>query len=75
MQQYILRLHIPMHDVMAADNLECLHQLNNIIDYHLQLKFILTFENVFEGASIAELIDEIVVVGCFEHVQVANYVR
>ena len=61
-----------MHDVPGAEHLEGLDQLAEVVDGLGLRERLVVLENGFESAPAAKLVDEVVVVGGFEHVEVAH---
>lgn len=70
MQQQILRLEITMHDIMPTQNAKSLHHLRKIHQRCLLRKASLLLEQFLKCSSIAVLIDKVVVIGSFEHIEI-----
>lgn len=75
MEKYIIWLHVTMHDIVFVKNLEGLKELFENEQSLWFAKFFLLGQQIFKGAPVAKLIDEVEVVGGFEHVIVSDDVR
>lgn len=64
-----------MHDVRFREYLEGLQQILEVLDGLGLFEATVQFDFLFEGASVAELIDEVVVVGSFKNFNEANHMR
>lgn len=77
-QENVVGFEVPVHDIVLVKDFEGLEQLSEELQRSLQWESrpIRVLLNVrAEGAPIAELIHEVVVVGGFQHVQVPNDMR
>ena len=68
MEEYVIRLHIPVHDVVFVEYLEGLEELPENEEGLLLGKLALLGEEIFQCASITKLVNEVEVVACLEHV-------
>lgn len=59
-----------MHDIMLIQNFKCLYNLGKICQSHPFWELSFLFQKFLESATIAELINKIEVVGCFEHIEI-----
>jgi hypothetical protein len=74
MEEDITRFDIPMHDVEFGQYLEGLHQILEVPQRLLLGKPSLAFDLLVQSTSIAEFIDEVVVVGSFEDLYKSHHV-
>lgn len=72
MKQYIIRLQIPMHNIMPIQHLKRLHQLPEIPHSPALLQPPLLLQHLLQRATITILIHEVEVVIGFEHFDVAD---
>jgi hypothetical protein len=72
MEENIIGLHVPVHDVVLVENLEGIEQLLEDEESFSLSELLLLGEQVLESAPIAIFVNEVEVVGCLEHVVVAN---
>ena len=61
-----------MHDVVLVEDLECLDELFEDEECLFFLNDSFFAEHAFEGASIAVLVDEVKIVGGFEHIDILD---
>jgi hypothetical protein len=64
-----------MHDVVSGEYFESLYDLSEIDQGLFLCEGTFFLHEFIEGTSVAELIDEVEVVSCFEHVNVLDYIR
>jgi hypothetical protein len=64
-----------MHYIVFVEDFERLQYLFQVKKSLSLLKFALLFHNSIEGATIAELVNKVEIVNCFEHIDVSDNVR
>ena len=72
MKENVVRLHIPMHNVVLVQNLKGFQQLFEDEKRVWLRELALLGEEILESASIAKLVDKVEVIGSFEHVVVLD---
>jgi hypothetical protein len=72
MHEDVVRFDIAMHNVVPGKYLEGLNDLAEVNQTLFLRQWAFFLEQFVEGASVAELVDEVEVVGCFEHVDVLD---
>ena len=70
MEEDIVRFHIPVHNVVFIEDLEGLKQLLEDEEGIGLREFSLLTQQVLKSASVAVLVDEVEVIGGFEHVEI-----
>ena len=70
MEEDIVRFHIPVHNVVFIEDLEGLKQLLEDEEGIGFWEFTLLAQQVLKSASVAVLVDEVEVIGGFEHVEI-----
>lgn len=74
MDEYIFGLQIPVHDIVSIEHPE---GLENLAQEPVGLglgETAVFLDHLVEGAAIAELVNKIIIVGGFEHIDVGDYV-
>ena len=72
MEENIIRFHIAMHDVIFIENLKRFQKLLKDEQRILFWQFDLFWKKTFKSTTVAVLINEIEVIGGFEHVNVLD---
>ena len=72
MQQDVAGFDVAVHDVGLGQDLEGLQQILEVTESLGLLELAMQFDFLFQGASVTELVDEVVVVGCLEDLDEAN---
>lgn len=75
MNQDVVRFDVPMHDIALRQHLKGLHHLSEKEKSPFLRERALFIHEFVHGAPVTELIDEVKVVGSFEHIDVLDYVR
>jgi predicted RNase H-related nuclease YkuK (DUF458 family) len=61
-----------MHDVVLVQDLESFYDLRKVSQCDSLRKGPMLFEETFKATSIAKLVDEVVIIGSFEHVDILD---
>jgi hypothetical protein len=72
MEKYVVRLEISVHDVVLVQYLEGFEELFENQEGGLFREFSLSGKQTLQSTSIAVLVNEVKIIGCFEHVEVAD---
>jgi hypothetical protein len=72
MEKYVVRLEISVHDVVLVQYLEGFEELFENQEGRLFREFSLSGKQTLQSTSIAVLVNEVKIIGCFEHVEVAD---
>jgi hypothetical protein len=72
MEEEILRLEVAMHDVVLIENPEGIDDLGEVDEGCTFGETTLLFEKFLKGTAVAELIDKVEVIDCFEHIEVLD---
>ena len=72
MHEDVVRFDIAMHNVVPREDFESLHDLSEINQTFFLRQWSFFLEQFVKGSSVAELIDEVEVVGSFEHIDVLD---
>ena len=75
MQQQVFWFEVSVHDVVPVEHFEGFDYLGKIGEGYSFWQHALLLEQFFEGAAVAKLIDEVEIVGSFEHIEVLDDVR
>jgi hypothetical protein len=72
MKEYVIRFEIPVHDVVLVQDFEGLQQLSENLESSAFGEVPLLFQQRLQRLAVAELVDEVEVIGCFEHLDVTD---
>lgn len=72
MKEYVIRFEIPVHNVVLVQNFEGLQQLSENLESSAFREVPLLFQQRLQCLAVAELVDEVEVIGCFEHLDVTD---
>lgn len=75
MDEDIARLDVPMHDIILDQHLESFEQISEIAQSPFLAQISILFDQAFQSASIAVLIDKVDIIGCLEYLNKLDYMR